>query len=170
MALQSLLMGFSFFTKMEESRTEHKNLSGEMIKCNGSLLEIGENLYVILVNELKPFVSFELNKKEILKMINRIRSVERGLVKRELTQEEFILKDRILRLDRSLRSVQDLIALTMLPIDLKYLLQNKQITIRKALMELTKRKEENKIKKTSAYNYLISDIRGLLEVLKNECI
>ena len=132
-----------------------------------SVFEQGEDVYVILERELKPFVNYDLNKKEILKMIDRIRSVERGLVKRNLRTEEAVLKDTILRMNKSLRWAQDLIKLTLIPSDLKYLVETRQITCNKALKMLTERKRENYVKKTTSYYHIMKEVINLLEDIKN---
>jgi hypothetical protein len=127
---------------METSQKNVKKVGGENCKCTKgrSLLELGETSYVTLVNELKPFVNFELTRSELLRMIDRIRSIERGLVKRNLRTEEAILKDKVLRMNRTLRSMHDIIEITMLPSDLKYLIETGQMTYRKASKEATKRR------------------------------
>ena len=132
-----------------------------------SVFEQGEDVYVILERELKPFVNYDLNKKEILKMIDRIRSVERGLVKRNLRTEEAVLKDTILRMNKSLRWAQDLIKLTLIPSDLKYLVETRQITCNQALKMLTERKRENYVKKTTSYYHIMKEVINLLEDIKN---
>lgn len=127
-----------------------------------NVIENGKCFYDSLEKEVG-----HLSILTIMKKIDAIRSVERGLVKRELTKEEHILKDFILRQSKTLRWAHDLLELILIPSDLQYLVETRQMKAQDALKEFHKRK--NPYKHSSSYAHIIKEIKSLLVVIEDEC-
>ncbi len=99
---------------------------------------------------------------DILKMLSRISCHQYGKMKDSLTQDERILYDLLLKHKYSARWVHDLVLLNTLPSDLQTAIKAREISVRNAFKEYTRRKRETP---EELYSGIMKDIRELVKTL-----